>query len=221
MEPYYKSSESCQITGLDALYEKYFGQIPHGMFVEVGAYDGVGFSNTWGLAEKGWTGLVFEPVAEYFDTCMLNHAGREHNIIGIMEAVGSNIGICNLYNGGVDSTIDKETVERSPFGFTFDPNDYRVVPVTTLDITLSNYNVSMGFELLCIDVEGAELQVLDGCSLDKWLPKMIIIETHVGVPGRDYHADEIIKRISDYGYARINDDALNTIFWHKNYIIGG
>ena len=211
---FYPMPESCQIPNLSAIYERHFGQKTDGTFVEIGAMDGFSFSNTYGLAEKGWRGLAYEPVPEYMTACMKLHADRKHNVTTILSAVGNVQGLVNLYMGGVDSTIDKETVEKSPFGFTYDPDNYMVACITTLNIDLPHYGIQPGFEVISIDVEGAEIYVLDGFDLDYFHPKMIIIETHVGVPGRDYHAKAIIDHITSHGYTIVDgSDALNTIFW--------
>ena len=46
----YNLSPTCQIPGLDKIYEEYFGDTL-GLFVEVGAFDGESVSNTSGLAD--------------------------------------------------------------------------------------------------------------------------------------------------------------------------
>ena len=51
---YYAQQPSCQIPYLHHLYSRFLGDRADGVFVEVGAYDGVFVSNTWGLAERGW-----------------------------------------------------------------------------------------------------------------------------------------------------------------------
>jgi FkbM family methyltransferase len=211
---FYPDVDSCQIANLTKIYERYFGQKTDGLFVDVGAYNAIDFSNTWQLAEVGWTGICFEPVPEHMTACMKNHADHEHKVTTILSAVGSVEGLVNLYMGGVDSTIDKETLEKSPFGFTYDPENYMVACITTLNLSLPRFGVRPGFDVISIDTEGAELQVLDGFDLDFWHPRLMIVETHVGVPGRDYHAKEIIERILSHGYTIADgSDALNTLFW--------
>lgn len=210
---FYPSAESCQIKDLDKLFEEYFGQTHRGMFVDVGSYNGYDFSNVWGLAEEGWNGICYEPVPSYAVDCTNNHRKHGHKVETICCAVGDVDGVAWLYEGGVDSTIDDETVSKSPFGFTYDVNKRNLVGVTKLDTSLMARHVVHCFDLISIDVEGAELQVLGGFDLNMWQPKMIIIETHVGINGKDYHAQAIIDQILSHGYNRINDDALNTIFW--------
>ena len=53
------ANSTCQIPGLDAIYDQYFGD-KIGSFVEVGAFDGMTYSNTWHLANRGWYGVYIE-----------------------------------------------------------------------------------------------------------------------------------------------------------------
>ena len=87
-------SPTCQIPNLNAIYEKYFAD-RIGTFVEVGGNDGLLWSNTWGLAEAGWTGLYLEPVGELVKQCRLIHA---HNKVTVIQtAVAIYDGLVTLY----------------------------------------------------------------------------------------------------------------------------
>ena len=209
---FYVMAESCQIPDLAGLYEKYFGQSETGVFVEVGAYNGYDFSNTWGLAEKRWSGVCYEPVVRYYTDCVIFHENHSNMHI-VNAAVGCYDGEVDLYEGGVDSTIDIETAIKSPFGFVYDITNKIVCRQVRLDTDLPKHGILPGFDVISIDVEGAELQVLDGFDIKHWLPRMIIIETHVGITGKDYHAKAIIDHILGCNYDIIGGDALNTIFW--------
>ena len=48
----------------NALVWEFFGRKTSGFFVEVGANDPFLFSQTWMLEEKGWTGVLVEPLAD-------------------------------------------------------------------------------------------------------------------------------------------------------------
>ena len=53
--------------GQDILVDEYFGGKRGGVFVDIGAYDGVTFSNTLMLErERGWTGVCIEPLPDVF-----------------------------------------------------------------------------------------------------------------------------------------------------------
>ncbi len=50
--------------GEDALVWERFGRKPDGFFVEVGANHPTELSNTWFLEQRGWSGILIEPLTE-------------------------------------------------------------------------------------------------------------------------------------------------------------
>jgi hypothetical protein len=53
--------------GQDKIVDEYLHQKRNGVFVDIGAYDGVTFSNTLMLErERGWTGICIEPLPDIF-----------------------------------------------------------------------------------------------------------------------------------------------------------
>ena len=55
--------------GEDVLIHGFFGGRRTGFYVEVGAYDGVGFSNTYFLDALGWEGILVEPAPDQAEAC--------------------------------------------------------------------------------------------------------------------------------------------------------
>lgn len=51
--------------------------LPTGRFLDIGAYDGIRYSNTYALVEKGWSGIMVEPGLEAFQALLGNHGGNE------------------------------------------------------------------------------------------------------------------------------------------------
>jgi FkbM family methyltransferase len=214
----YKISDSCQIPVLNAVYEKYFGDKTDGHFVEIGAYDGVGFSNTWGLAEAGWTGIYVEPITELADRCRETH--KNNHVVTIELAISDVEGLAQIWLGQdmnyPSCTIDEPTMRLALVTpeFGYDPTRYRTVRTMRLDTLLNKVSVHTGFDLLVIDVEGAELKVLAGFTWDKWLPKMIIIEDHEGnvYPSKTLHTQELLTWFAATDYKRAWHDACNSIY---------
>ena len=53
--------------GQDKIVDEYFRGKRHGVFVDIGAYDGLTFSNTLMLErERDWTGICIEPLPDIF-----------------------------------------------------------------------------------------------------------------------------------------------------------
>jgi len=214
MNNFYPVSDSCQLQGIDLIFERHFGRKAKGSFVEVGAHDGYSFSNTWGLAKIGWKGLYFEPMEDLAKQCAATHA--QHDVKVIQKAVGDVNGPVKLWVNG-NPTIDQETVDKSPWGEKYDPEKFIMVPCITLNESLADEGWKPEFDLLVIDVEGAELQVLEGFDVLYWYPQMIIVETHEGNSDsrKSFHAEAINFFMNAYPYVKVHVDGLNTIWVRK------
>ena len=205
---------------LPQLMIEHIGFKADGRFVEVGAFDGKKWSNTWELAELGWRGLMFEPNPEQFCQCVKNHS--EHEVIVLPIAISDRTGTTELYLGGSLSTIRPEMVDiYGSMGWSRSTGlgDGRsiVVPTTTLDLVLDECGWDPEFELLVIDVEGAEMQVLDAFDISRWAPEMIVIETHEMYPDKkiSYKAGAILGRLDFHGYIHVHGDTINSVLVRK------
>jgi FkbM family methyltransferase len=190
----YEFQPSCQIAPeiLDRIFLEAFGFKTDGQFVEVGANNGWENSNTWGLAKIGWRGLYVEPVPELFEECARTHVKHPR-----VEVVRAAIGATNE---------EKVTLGMCEFGATLCPelaSETGKVEAEqmTLDELLERRHVAPGFDLLVVDVEGAEAQVLAGFDCAKWRPKLAIIERP---PFRNC--------FRQLGYQLVYDDWINTVF---------
>lgn len=220
----YKKGYMCQIVNLVDIYMDMFGYIDYGYFVEVGAWDGLQWSNTSGLLDAGWTGVYFEPQPEVFDKLVANH-GENSNAILINKALSDYVGVADLYLGGSVSTIHRETrdnyLKMGAFAQTGLASEETVtVPVSSLDVELNKLEIPVGFEVLVIDVEGSEMDVLDGFSIHKHKPQLVIIEAHEKHPDSriNYKAVCINAYMEDYGYECIQSDTINNIYKRIKYV---
>lgn len=213
------SDKKCQIKNLEEIYLKYFGYKTTGTFVEVGGFDGISWSNTYGLAVIGWRGLVFEPQKTYYEECVSNY--RTYlNVNIINSCVGNYKGDIELYTGYSLATtkldVLKDYSDIDWFKGILDENRKETCKIDTLNNMLIEHNISNDFDLLVIDVEGAEYEVLEGINLEVWKPKMIIIELH-----EDNKYDilkknntKILNILNQY-YNKIYKDDNNSIFIKK------
>ena len=209
---------SCQIPNLSKIFLEFFGTIERGNFVEVGAYDGVSFSNTWGLSKIHWNGIYIEPVPSFAKQCRKNHAFNQ-NIKVIEQAVsGSSNRTQKIYvAGALTSTNFERFASYSKFRWSrkHTSNDVIEAQTSTLDEILESEGMHHGFELLVVDVEGSESEVFDGFDIQKWKPQMIIVELE------DFHPDILMpdlkllllrQKIEDCGYRIVYKDHINSIF---------
>jgi FkbM family methyltransferase len=203
---------TCQIPGLEAFYYGIFGEKRDGTFVEVGAHDGITYSNTWPLAVNGWAGLYVEPIPEFANQCRGNHA--RHPRVFIEEcAIGAVDGVeLALHTNGQGLFTGSKEV-----GLLLGAGEsvYIRVEQRTLDSLLHQYSdIIEDIDLLVVDVEGMELKVLAGFNVPKYLPTMIIIEAHEQhhLEAMRFNAKEINELLYHFGYTRIYSDDINNIY---------
>jgi len=197
--PFYPISSSSQIIILDALYQRCFGRRKAGRFVEIGAFDGDTYSNTSALADLGWQGLYIEPMPTFFDRCRSRHA-KNPAVTTVNLAVGAASGRAFMVDKGALTQI-RQGYER----------DAVEVEIRRLDDILTEQELTPGFDLLVVDVEGFEGEVFAGFDLARWRPSAIIIELSDLSP-LDAAKRAIRDRILATGYRLIFQDAINSLF---------
>jgi FkbM family methyltransferase len=156
------------------LVRSFFSNVNAGFFVDIGANDPFRNSQTYHLEQLGWRGIVVEPLPE-----MASRLEQERSASVDRRAVSSkaNLGKQLLFRrAGVVSALkahNEDGKQNSALETEFP------VWCTTLDSILEEHEAPTQFELLSIDVEGHEPEVLDGFSIQKWKPKLILVEDHV------------------------------------------
>lgn len=145
-----------------------------GFFVEIGANDPVNQSQSYHLEQHGWHGLLVEPLPEMADK-LLSH--RKSTVVQCAVSSKANNGkTLLLKRAGVHSTLGDEFAARK---VTADERQQQLVPCRTLDAVLAEHQAPEHFEFLSIDVEGHEPEVLDGFTIGKWQPQLILVEDHL------------------------------------------
>lgn len=209
--------DSCQIPTLTSILTYFLGD-HKGVFVEVGAFDGISFSNTYHLAASGWRGIYCEPVEEYARKCALVHS--KHPLIDVLQvAVSDQDGaILSIATGGVFSTSNKLSLEyfmKQNFSkHHFNGTQQIGVQTMTLDTVIKKYYLKH-IDLLVIDVEGHELNVLNGLSISTNRPSVIIIELqeiqHENDKLSQLYAQSRLMLHRNH-YICVYSDLVNTIF---------
>jgi len=229
---YYLQQPTCQIPDLWHLLSFFLGERTGGLFVEVGAYDGVFASNSWGVAQRGWRGLMIEPIPNLAQACRRNHAERR-NIEVIETAIGgpalSSVSLelaGTLTTANVDVVAEYGVVEWAKGSLT---GAQMTVSCVTLDEVLDARSVESDFDLLIVDVEGFESDVFAGFEVERWRPKMMIVElldTHPDLSATALADSRLGAEIQGFGYRIAFKDSINTVFvredvWNASLERGG
>ena len=157
--------------GEDRLIWKYFGEKNDGFFVEVGANEPENLSQTFLLERKGWRGILVEPQS----TCCekLRHIRPQAQVFQVACGAPDQRGKARfqIHENNALSKLSRN-LPASPEA------KYEEVQIVTLDDIL-NQAQNPRIDFLSIDVEGLELQVLQGFNLAKHQPKLLLIEDNI------------------------------------------
>lgn len=207
-----------QCPPLASIYYETFGHKTDGVFVEVGAFNGVNWSATRALAELGWSGVMFEPQQDRYNEC--NELYANNDKVSVERcAILDYIGETRLYLGGSLSTTrpSRVLVYQDVWwakSSRLDLERYEIVPVYTLSYWLDKYDIPADFEVLIVDVEGAETQVLNSIEWDRWHPQVMMVETHEKEKDErlSAEAEKIDKIAFSHGYEKIFSNHINTVY---------
>ena len=156
-----------------SLIQRFFADQPPGFFVEVGANEPQERSQTWHLEQAGWTGVLIEPQPDLVELLCRERSAR---VFAVACSSPANAGqILPLHVAGPMSSLNRD---RMSAGAT--PDRVISVPIRTLDDVLDEAGAPSPIDFLSIDVEGHEIEVLQGFDFARWRPRLILLEDHVG-----------------------------------------
>ena len=150
------------------LKRAFLGHIERGYFVEVGAYRPELWSQTFELERSGWTGVLVEPQPQLAAEL---ERGRSARVFAEACSARRNSGKrFELKLADSQSSLESRLNVAGT-----KPHGVVEVPVRTLDEILVEAGAPQ-LDFVSIDVEGHELDVLDGFDLARWRPGLIVIE---------------------------------------------
>ena len=153
----------------ERLKEDFFSGTPQGYFVDVGANAPKDGSQTWGMESRGWNGVLVEPQPDLAEALRRE---RRAKVYAVACSTPQNAGTTlTLYLAGIQSSLKPDFyaagMQRAG---TVD------VPVMTLDQVLADAAAPHRLDFVSIDVEGHDIEVLDGFDLAAWRPRLLLIE---------------------------------------------
>lgn len=180
----------------DREIEKYFPPSFVGTAIEVGAADGMLFSNTIYFERKGWNVLCVEanPLYEQgLRNCRKNvamYAVSDYDQDGVPFEIidlGDNMQACSALADQIDDRLVQDHADK------IKTRREVLVKVRTLDAIMKEAGFD-SVDLLCIDVEGGERRVLEGFDVAGHLPHLIVIENN-------YESDRACAEyLAQFGY---------------------
>jgi FkbM family methyltransferase len=173
----------CSQLGQDRFIDEFFKQKRNGVFVDIGANEGVQISNTFFLEkERDWNGICIEPLPMEFKKLTENRNSINLNLC-VSNFEGETDftyveGYANMLSG-ISDEYNKTHMER----VLGEVNHYGgkihniKVPVKTLQSILDEYKM-LEIDFCSIDTEGSEFSIIKSIDFDKTIIKVFIIENN-------------------------------------------
>ena len=189
----------------------------NGIFMDIGAHDGVNLNNTLFFHKThNWSGFNIEPLVDVYRKLLTNRKNCTNINCAVSDVNGSSefmvntgytemlSGLKNEYNDRHLERIKGENIREGC------RSDIVMVETKTIETICEENNIKQ-INYLSIDVEGGEFKVLKSINFDKVFIDVIGFENN-------YHDEQHIpvNYLKDKGYIQLPDHIADIFMIHKN-----
>jgi FkbM family methyltransferase len=197
--------------GEDKFIFENFLKHENGFFIELGAMDGVQYSNTLFFEKTlGWNGILIEPTNQY-NNLMKNRPNCYNFNYAISQLEGEVEFVGNGALGGIKAVMP----DGHYFGWGLNNEQiYKVptIPISKIIDRVNNIKKIDKVDLFSIDVEGAELEVLK--TYDWSIPTFLVL---IEMAAYDLEKNDMCRKILlDNNFEFKSVIGCNEIWTNKN-----
>ncbi len=203
--------------GIDLIITKLLNSKNKGIYIDVGCHHPFLNNHSYLLYKSGWEGINID--IDYNSIDMFNFFRKSD--VNIQTAVTDHKGEVDLFfyhNRAAKNTISKE--------FGSDAKEQKKINSDTLNNIIENSKFKDSkVDFVSIDVEGNEMNVLNGFNLKKYKPKLILLEFILPNKKEFYEKDineitnsEVYKFLIKNEYKLINWNHDDLLFMSLDYI---
>jgi FkbM family methyltransferase len=167
----------------DKFVDIYFKKKYNGYFLDVGAHDGISFSNTFFLEEKrDWSGICIEPNPDVFTLLKRNRQSLNYNVC-VSDKEGSVVfrkvvGYSEMLSGILEfmdqKHIDRINNECAKYNSIFED----IIVESKKLSNILKLNQIKHIDYLSIDTEGAESKIIKSIDLDEIDIEFLTVENN-------------------------------------------
>jgi FkbM family methyltransferase len=194
--------------GEDRILEEIFSDRTDGYCVEIGADDGRTGSATYLFEQRGWHCLLVEPIPESVEEI------RRHRTCTVVNCAASNREGEATF-GVAEGVEEMSTLDLTPAHIAWIKRvGGTVKEISVRTATLDSLLAEAAFpeiQFITIDVEGHEIAVLEGFTLEAHKPRIVIVEDN-SISGNR----RVARYMSDRGYVHFRRTGVNEWYAHES-----
>jgi len=194
----------------DLFLQSFFNNKNDGIYVDVGCYHPLKYSNTALLYNNGWSGINIDLNQTSIDLFDIARP-KDKNVCA---ALSNKNKISELYFDHLLSPVNTLNKEFSDFGsknISFKQHTKKQIKTYTFDVLIENFNLKFNkIDFLNVDAEAHDLEVLEGFNLNKFKPRLICVELYD--EKLEIKEKKFIDFLSKYKYSLVNKIGPNGFF---------
>ncbi|NCU04926.1 MAG: FkbM family methyltransferase [Chitinophagaceae bacterium] len=180
-----------------------------GVFIDIGAHDGITFSNSFFFEnEKKYSGFCVEPNPIVFERLNANRVSNKLN-----ACIGTSVGKAKFlavsgYGEMLSGLLDfytSEHLERVDLIIKENGGEKKIIEVDVVTFDFLSEKINGEVDFCSIDTEGNELSILTTLNFNNISIKCFTIENN-------YNDTRIVKLLEDNGYIKIYNLGCDQVF---------
>ena len=196
--------------GIDLIIIKLLNSNNKGIYIDVGCHHPFLNNHSYLLYKSGWEGINID--VDYNSIDMFNFFRKSD--VNIQTAVTDHKGEVDLFfyhNRAAKNTISKE--------FGSDAKEQKKINSDTLNNIIENSKFKNSkIDFVSIDVEGNEMNVLNGFNLKKYKPKLILLE-FILPNKKEFYEKDINEIINSEVYKFLTKNEYKLINWNHDDLL--
>lgn len=183
------------------LYENFFKDFQNGSFIEIGALDGVKFSNSLFFENMGWKTVLCEANPKQKNNLLTNRNKESCLVINkavIPETENKEVveflsftentwgqGLSGIYENYDSSHLNRIRSELQSKKIPVEPSlvNVKTIKINSLLHKAEKHLKTNHFDVITVDVEGAEIEIIKTIEFEKFNFNFIVFEDN-------YHKDD-------------------------------
>lgn len=190
----------------DLEIQKYFEPGYAGVCIDIGTGVGTERSNTYYFEKKYWRCLCIEPNPKLYTHMRMYRRLAMNIACSSYDKKEVSFYVYDINDGNQEAIssliVDQRLVESHKE--MINKIDEIKVEVKKLDTVLSRINLEK-IDFLSIDTEGTELEVLRGFDINRWKPKLLVIENN-------FNENKVSEYLESFGYIFSQRVGVNDFF---------